>query len=164
MKDITGDIEYFGVTIRFMNAEYYSKWQCSSPLQTYVDYQSGYLLIALLEFFIIVIFSVLMKRGVMQWLPIATLSALWKRSIWPSPVRHDLVCHVEDYLMHSTHKFDRITYHGCIERHDLRPMYVLLFILLGVLAIICIVYIARFSKKKLQAAKERTERDTLLYA
>lgn len=66
--------------------------------------------------------------------------------------------------MHSTHKFDRITYHGCIESHDLGPMYVLLFILLGVLAIVCIVYVTRFSKKKLQAAKERTERDTLLYA
>lgn len=43
MADIAGDIEYFGVTIRFMNAEYYSKWQCNSPLQTDVDYQIRYL-------------------------------------------------------------------------------------------------------------------------
>ena len=67
-------------------------------------------------------------------------------------------------MMHETHKFNRVTYHGCVESHDFGPLHWLLFGFLAILAIVCIVFITRFSKKKLQAVREKTERDTLLYA
>lgn len=67
-------------------------------------------------------------------------------------------------MMHETHKFDRITYSGCIEKHDFGSAKLFLFILLVILAVVCFVFLSWFSKRKLKAVKEKNERYTLLYA